>query len=100
MPQLSLEIPHALGQAEAAQRLKDHFDAVRGMYESQVSNLNHQWDGHTFTFGFHALGMKIDGTVAVEPAKVAVAASLPMAAMLFKRTIEDRIRQEVDKILA
>jgi hypothetical protein len=100
MPQLSLEVSHQLGQEEAARRLKDRFDAVSATYQSQVSNLSHQWNGDTFSFDFHTMGMKIAGTVAVEQAKVKLAASLPLAAMLFKKMIEDRIRQEVRQVLA
>jgi len=99
MPQLSLEVSHALGQEEAARRLKQRFITACEMYRSQVSNLRQQWDGHTFSFGFHAMGMKIAGTVAVEHARVKLAASLPFAAALFKGAIEDRIRQEVGDLL-
>ncbi len=100
MPQLSLELPHQLGQEEAARRLKDRFNTVSDMYKAHVSDLTHQWNGHTFSFDFHTMGMKIAGTVAVEQAKVKLAASLPLAAMLFKGMIEDRIRQEMGQVLA
>jgi hypothetical protein len=100
MPQLSLEMPHQLTQEEAARRLKDRFETVTQMYRAQLSELSHQWDGHTFSFDFHTMGMKIAGTVAVEQAKVKLAASLPLAAMLFKGMIEDRIRQEMGQVLA
>ncbi len=100
MPQLSLELPHQLGQEEAARRLKDRFNAVCERYQTQISDLTHQWNGHNFSFDFHTMGMKIAGTLAVEPAKVTLAASLPLAAMLFKKVIEDRIRQEMGQVLA
>lgn len=99
MPQLSLEVAHELGQEEAARRLKDRIALASDAYGSQVSELSQQWNGHTFTFGFHAMGMKIAGTVAVEHEKVKVAASIPLAAMLFKKTIEDRVRLEVGSLL-
>jgi hypothetical protein len=99
MPQLSVEVPHSLGQDEAAQRLKHRMDIASDFYQSKVSDLNHEWDGHMLSFGFQAMGMKFAGTMAVEPQSVKVAANLPLAAMLFKKTIEDRIRLEVGKIL-
>jgi hypothetical protein len=100
MPKLSIDVPHVLSQDEAAQRLKDKFAAVRAEYESQVSEFREEWLDHTFSFAFRALGMAVSGTVAVEPKQVRLAASLPLAAMLFKSAIEERIRQEVGVLLA
>lgn len=100
MPQIKLEVPHKLEVEEAALRLKRRIESAREMYQSQVSNLNHQWDGHTFSFGFQAMGMKIAGTLAVEKEKIKVAASIPLAAMFFKKTIEERLGLEVGKALA
>jgi hypothetical protein len=100
MPKMSLDVSHGLGQAEAAHRLKAKFAAVRAQYQSQVKELREEWLDHTLTFAFQAMGMAISGTVAVEPEKVRLAANLPFAAMLFKGTIEQRIRQEVGSLLA
>lgn len=100
MPKLSIEVPHLLGQSVAAQRLKDKFAAVRAEYQSQVKGLREEWLDHTFSFAFQTMGMAISGTVAVEAEKIRLAADLPFAAMLFKGTIEERIRQEVGRLLA
>lgn len=100
MPKLSLEVPHALTRDEVVKRLKAKFAAVRSQYEGQVQGLREEWLDHTFSFGFKAMGMAVSGTVAVEPQKVSLAADLPFAAMLFKGTIEQRIRQEVGQLLA
>jgi hypothetical protein len=43
--------------------------------------------------------MKVAGTLAVEPANVKLNVDLPFAAMLFKKAIEDRVRQEVGRML-
>jgi hypothetical protein len=99
MPQFSVEVPHTLGQEEASKRLKHRLDIASEFYQSKVNALNHQWNGHTLSFGFEAMGMKIAGTMAVDQQSVKVAANLPLAAVLFKKTIEERIRQEVGKML-
>ena len=100
MPQLAVEVSHTLGQEEAARRLRQRFADVSASYNSQVSNLRQEWNGHSFSFGFHMMGMNIAGTVAVEPARVKLSTNLPFAAMLFKGAIESRIRQEVAEVLA
>jgi hypothetical protein len=99
MPKLLLDIPHSLGQEEATRRLKEKFAAAQAEYQGQVSNFRQEWQDHTFSFGFHALGMAVSGTVAVEDAAVKLVTQLPLAAALFKGAIEQRLRQEVGKLL-
>ena len=90
-----MNIPHLLGQDEAARRLKERFAAARAEYQNNVSDFREQWRDHTFSYGFKVLGMAISGTIAVEEKMVRLATDLPLAAMFFKAAIEDRIRQEV-----
>jgi hypothetical protein len=99
MPQLSLDIPHVLDRDEAARRLKEKFAAVRAEHQGSLSNFREEWQDHTFSFAFQALGMAVSGTVAVEPERVRLDAQLPLAAMFFKGAIEHRIRQEVGTLL-
>jgi hypothetical protein len=99
MPRLLIDIPHVLGQDEAARRLKEKFAAMRAQHHGHVSDVREQWQDHTFSFDFRALGMAVSGTVAVERECVRLAANLPLAAMLIKGAIEDRIRQEVGNLL-
>ena len=99
MPQLSLDLPHALGQDEAARRLKATVAAARSAYQEHLSDFQEDWQDHTLSFGFRAMGMSVKGTVAIEPENVHVAADLPMAAMFFRGAIESRIRQEVGRLL-
>lgn len=99
MPQISLEVPHSLGLDEAVSRIKRRVELAAEMYRSQVSNLNQQWTDQTLSFGFQAMGMKVAGTMAVEHEKVKVAATIPLAALLFKKAIEERLHQEVGKLL-
>jgi hypothetical protein len=100
MPRLLLELPHALDQNEAVRRLKEKFAAARAEYGVHVTRFHDEWKDHTFSFSLHALGMGVNGTLSVEPRKVTLDVALPLAAMLFKRAIEDRLRQEVDSLLA
>ena len=100
MPQITLETPHNLGREEATRRLKEKFSAVRSVYGAQVSNLQENWLDHTHSFSFNALGMCVSGIVQVEDALVKLDVELPLAAMLFKGTIEQRILQEISGLLA
>ncbi len=100
MPRLTMDQPHSLGQEEATRRLKETFSVVKTTYESQVSELHEEWNDHALSFGFKVMGMKIAGTVAVEESAVKVGADLPLAAAMFRGTIEKRIKEELDQLLA
>jgi hypothetical protein len=99
MPKLSLDIPHSLGQEEAARRLKEKFAAAHAEHRNEVSNFRQEWQNHTFSFGFHVLGMAVNGTVAVEEKSIKLITHLPLAASFFKGQIEDRIRREMASLL-
>jgi hypothetical protein len=100
MAQFVLEVPHSLEQEEATRRLKEKFAAALAEHHGRVSNVQSEWKENTFSFALQAMGMAVRGTVAVEQKAVKVAAELPFAAMMFKRAIEDRLRQEVGALLA
>jgi hypothetical protein len=100
MPRLTLAVPHSLTPDEAKQRLKDKFTAALAEHQERVSHLHEEWRDHTLSFAFQAFGMGVSGTVAVEPNQVKLDAELPFAAVLFKGAIEQRLRQEVNVLLA
>jgi hypothetical protein len=100
MPQLKLDIPHALDPDEAARRLKQKSAAMLAEHKDRLTGFREEWLDHTGSFAFRALGMDVSATVAVEPQRIRLAASLPLAAMIFKSVIEQRIRQEVGSLLA
>jgi hypothetical protein len=100
MPQLSLEVPHALGQAEALERLKRQFSFAKEAYASQLSDIHEEWNDHALEFSFRAMGMAISGTLAVEAAAVKIDAELPWAAVIFKNMIAERLHEELEKVLS
>ena len=86
-----MQIPHALGREEATRRIKEQIPKVR----DQVPDLDEQWQDHTLTFHFTAMGFKVGGTLAVEDTAANLDVDLPLAAMMVKGMIEQRIRQEL-----
>lgn len=99
MPRINMQIPHQLGEEEALRRLKEKLDIAMNTYQSQVSDLHQQWDGQQLSFGFKVVGMKVSGTLTVDDSAVKLAAALPFAAMMFKGTIERRLREELGGLL-
>ena len=96
MPRLSMQIPHALGREEAARRVKEQIPKA----QSQVTDFDEQWQEHTLTFHFKAMGFKVGGTLAMEDLAVNLNVDLPLAAMMVKCIIEQRVRQELGTVLA
>jgi len=99
MPKLSMETPHELGQEEATHRLKHGFSFVKSSFGAHLSDVTEQWDGNALAFGFKAMGMKVSGNVAVEDSVVRLDADLPLAAIMFKGVIEQRVRTELERLL-
>jgi hypothetical protein len=100
MPRLAMAVPHQLGQDEATRRLKEKFAATLAEHRDRVSDFQEQWQDHTVSFSFGTMGVKISGSLAVEPNTVNLELKLPLIALPFRGTIEDRLRHEVAGLLA
>ncbi len=99
MPKTNIAIAHDLGQEEATRRLQERFHTVKDQFGSHISDLEESWEPHGLRFAFRVMGQKISGSVTSEPSQVQVAADLPMAALMFKGTIEQQIRDELTRML-
>ncbi len=100
MPNVTISIPHVLGQEEATRRLQERFHLVKDQFGGHISDLEEEWEPNGLRFGFRVMGQKISGSVASEPSNVQVAANLPIAALMFKGTIEQQIRDELTRMLS
>ena len=99
MPRFSLKVPHALSQNEAVERLKSETKRFLGGDQSLVSDLNYDWEETAASFSFKVMGFNVDGTAAVQPADVDIRANIPLAAIMFKGTIESTLREKLAEIL-
>jgi hypothetical protein len=100
MGSFQMSVWHTLGKEEARRRLQQKLATVRQSYSHHVSQLNESWEGHVLSFSFRAAGMNVSGTITVEDSQVSLDAVLPLAAMMFRGLIEQRIRQELGDLLA
>jgi len=100
MGSINMSVSHTLGKQEACRRLQQKLDAVRQSYSHHVSQLSEVWQEGVLQFSFRAAGMNVSGTITVEDSQVSLHAVLPLAAMMFRGLIEQRIRQELGNLLA
>jgi hypothetical protein len=65
----------------------------------KISDLQQTWNGNILDYAFKTMGMKISGTLDVQPDSVKVVTQLPLAAMLFKGMVEAQMRENLTKLL-
>lgn len=99
MPKLSLAVPHALSQADAAARLKGLLARLKEKHGDKVSNLTEEWGENWGKFGFSAMGFSVKATATVETSQVKIDGEIPFAAMMFKGKIESEIRETLTRVL-
>ena len=100
MPKLSIDVPHRLSEEEALTRIQTMLGDMKRQYATYFSDLEETWTGNDGRFSVKAMGFNVSGTIAVEPARVALNADLPLAATPFKGRIEQAIREEAERLLA
>lgn len=101
MPKFSTEVPHSLGQEQAAEKLKNFLPTIEQRFAGQISDLQGDWqDPHTLTYSFTSFGIKLAGTLQVLPESVAVSGDIPFSAMIFKGKIVAAIQKALEKVLA
>jgi hypothetical protein len=99
MPKLSINVPHQLGQADAAHRVSGLMDALARKYADQIKIVEQDFGETSGTFAFKTMGMTIKGKAEVEESCVKIDCDLPLAAMMFKGRIEKELREALEKIL-
>lgn len=100
MPSLTVSVSHQLSEQEAAQRLKERYEAAKKVYGGHVSDFEEQWNDRGLHCRFRAYGMKFAGQVESHPGEVQVRLDLPLLAMAFKGKIEQAVRQELGAALS
>lgn len=100
MPNITLNVPHTLGQEAAVERLKGLLPKVKERAGDKVSNLKDEWQGNKLIYSFTSMGFSVKGDVQVEADHAKVTIGLPFAAMLAKGQIESKVKEEMQKALA
>lgn len=87
-------IPHRLGRAEAAARIKRGLSHVRSHYASLMSVEDERWAGDTLDFRLTALGQQAAGQIDVREAEVIVTVTLPWLLARMAEGAQKLIRRE------
>jgi putative polyhydroxyalkanoate system protein len=99
MPSVSVQVAHQLGQDGARAALENFMTANKDEVNQKITDLTQTWNGNVLDYAFKTMGMKISGTLEVQPDSVKVVTQLPLAAMLFKGMVEQQMRDNLTKLL-
>ncbi|HEY4515331.1 MAG TPA: polyhydroxyalkanoic acid system family protein [Candidatus Paceibacterota bacterium] len=100
MPKLDITIPHKLPREEATRRIKTLLAEVKEKFVDKIENLEERWVGTVGNFNFTVMGFSVSGTLNVGESTVYLESKIPFAALLFKSTIEKKIREGATDLLA
>jgi len=95
-----MTIPHALDQNEAIDRMKKESESAIASFGDQVKNIQQSWSNNRVDFSFSAMSFSIEGDMQVNHDNIALNATLPLAAIMFKGMIEQRLRERLGEVLA
>jgi len=100
MSTISVSVPYQISQDEALKRIKGFVADAKVKYSNQVSDLLENWNGNVGAFSGSGSGFAVSGTIAVNPAVVAVELTVPFAAIFLKGKIESGITDALTRLLA
>ncbi|MDF1546666.1 MAG: polyhydroxyalkanoic acid system family protein [Bacteroidales bacterium] len=100
MPTIKVDVEHALNQEIATERVKGLLNSLKADYGDMIKDLKESWTGNNASFSFKVMGMSVTGNLLVTSAKVSFDGQIPFTAVPFKKTIENKIREEAIKLLA
>jgi putative polyhydroxyalkanoate system protein len=99
MRNLTISIPHQLGQAEAKRRLDELASDVQGNSNGMFQQVEQHWDGDTLHFQIAAMGQSISGKAHVAEQTVNLDIALPWMLSLLAGTVKKQVEQQARDLL-
>lgn len=99
MPNLTVSIPHQLGQAEAKRRIGELASHVQDHSAGMLKSVEQHWNGDILHFLVAAAGQSISGTAHVTEQTVNLDIALPWMLSLLAGTVKKQIEQEARDLL-
>ncbi|MCA9104307.1 MAG: polyhydroxyalkanoic acid system family protein [Pirellulaceae bacterium] len=100
MAGFKVEVPHGMEVTTVVTRLKGFSERVRADYQGEITDVVEQWvSERNLEFSFRAMGFKIAGSALVDESHVRLNGTLPLAAAMFRGTIERQIREKLEEAI-
>jgi len=97
---MTIELKHNLETEKGIICAEKIFKQLSEEYKDEFSDLKQETNGNTINFSFKIRGMHIKGTISVKNDNVIIESKLPFALKLFQKTIEDKIKENADKMIS
>jgi hypothetical protein len=99
MPKVHVEVPHKLKEEEAITRLKGMIADLNRVFADKIHHVKEEWEQNTNHFQYDVMGFHVAGLLQVLPQQAVLEAELPIAALPFKKRIEDLVKQQMGDLL-
>ena len=99
MPSIEFTVPHTLEPDEVVLRLKAFLTKLRERNEPKFQVKSEEWTDRHLKSSFSSFGFAMDAEMQVEPRELKFHVKIPFAAIMFKGQIEQRLRDEMSKLL-
>lgn len=99
MPAIDFTLPHNFEPDEVVSRLKSFLSKVRERDDAKFQLKSEAWEGHDLKCSFSSFGFAMDADMQVLPKELKFHLNIPFAAIMFKGQIEQRLRDELGKLL-
>jgi Putative polyhydroxyalkanoic acid system protein (PHA_gran_rgn) len=99
MPGFSKSVAHTLTPAEAVERLQAFATNIAEKYRDLASEMHGEWRAQTLHFTVVAMGLRIQGQVAVQAELAELQVTYPFAASFFAGRIEETMVAELRQVL-
>lgn len=97
---MKVEIEHNFPKDKAINCAEKIFKNLSEKFEDEFSDLEQTTKDNEIEFSFKARGMNISGTITVNENDVSIESRLPFAARMFQGIIENKIKENADKLMA
>ena len=95
---VTIDVPHALGLAEARRRVQDGIGKVAGWIPGGTM-VEHHWDGDMLHFTLQAMGQQIASQLDVRADRVIATVDLPSFLAVFAEKLKAKLAKEAPKLL-
>jgi hypothetical protein len=100
VPSIQFTVPHQLEPDDVVVRLKAFLAKLRERNEPKFQVKTEEWSDRHLKTTFSSYGFSMDAAMDVEPNGLKFNVNIPFAAIVFKGQIEQRLRDEMTKLLS
>lgn len=100
MPAIQFSVPHTFDPDEVVRRLKAFIAMLRDRNDPKFLVKSEAWNDRNLKCSFSSYGFAMDADMQVEAQALKFHLTIPFAAMMFKGQIEQKLRDELTKVLS